>query len=200
MGCIKLELNKTISWIGNKNKILGTKKFDIEKKQEKHKLRRWDPFENTLSAAIMSGLEIIPINNTTNVMFIGEMDTKGQLNLMDLVNNQQKIVIYDKESPSQDSKLNNLVRVSSLERIKGELFSIIYVDEITMMTREIIEISKEFLKEFGYLMVISSRSSKKKFNDSFTKLSENFQIVQEVNIENYFRDTSVLIFSNKKIS
>ena len=87
-----------------------------------------------------------------------------------------------------------------MELIKGELFSIIYVDEITMMTREIIEISKEFLKEFGYLMVISSRSSKKKFNDSFTKLSENFQIVQEVNIENYFRETSVLIFSNKKIS
>ena len=63
----------------------------------------------------------------------------------------------------------------------------------------IISILDEFLDEFGYLIIVLSRSSEKEFNDSFKKLSESLHVIQEINIENYFRNKSLIIFSNKKI-
>ena len=56
-------------------------------------LRRWDPFEDTLSAAIMSGLEIIPINNSTNILYIGKINKERQLNYLDLVENKQNVLL-----------------------------------------------------------------------------------------------------------
>ena len=49
-----------------------------------------------------------------------------------------------------------------------------------------IKILNEFLNKSGYVIIVLSRLSKNKFNDSFNKLSEHYRIVQEVNIENYF--------------
>ena len=65
--------------------------------------------------------------------------------------------------------------------------------------KNIINILDEFLDEFGYLIIVLSRSSEKEFNDSFKKLSESLHVIQEINIENYFRNKSLIIFSNKKI-
>jgi len=195
---IKLEINRIIGWIGKKGMIPATKKFDIDEKPEKGKLRKWDPFESTLSAAIMAGLEIIPINDATNILYVGKIAKEERLNLLDLVKNKQKNFILNKESTFQDSEFINLENINNLEQIKGKLFSVVYINEITVPVNNIIEISKEFLEKFGYLIVILSRSSKKKFHDSFNKLSEHFRVIQEVNIENHFRDTTLIIFSKLK--
>ena len=195
-----MEFNKTIKWIGSRRITPATKKFELNKTfSESEMLRKWDPFENTLSAAIMSGLEIIPINDTTNILYIGKIDEEGRLNLLDLVNNKQKIFIFNKKSIPRNLKLNNLANINNLDQIKGELFSIVYINDSTISVEEIIKISKEFLNEFGYMIVILSRSSESEFKDSFNKLSKWLHVIQEVNIENYLRDTSLIIFSNKKI-
>lgn len=195
---IKLEINRIIGWIEKKGMIPATKKFDIDEKQERERLRKWDPFESTLSAAIIAGLEIIPINDATNILYVGEIGKEGRLNLLDLVKNKQKNFILNKESILQDSEFTNLENINNLEQIKGKLFSVVYINEITIPVDDIIEISKEFLDELGYLIVILSRLSKKKFHDSFNKLSEHFRVIQEVNIENHFRDTTLIVFSKLK--
>ena len=151
-----------------------------------------------MSAAIIAGLEIIPINDATNILYVGEIGKEGRLNLLDLVKNKQKNFILNKESILQDSEFTNLENINNLEQIKGKLFSVVYINEITIPVDDIIEISKEFLDELGYLIVILSRLSKKKFHDSFNKLSEHFRVIQEVNIENHFRDTTLIVFSKLK--
>jgi fibrillarin-like rRNA methylase len=195
-----MEINKIINWIGNGKKIPATEKFDYkEKSSNKGMLRRWEPFEDTLSAAIMSGLEIIPINKSTNILYIGKIDKEKQFNYLDLIENKQKNFIFDKEYKNMNSEIENFQYIDNLEEIKGKLFSVIYVNDDTISIKNIINILDEFLDEFGYLIIVLSRSSEKEFNDSFKKLSESLHVIQEINIENYFSNKSLIIFSNKKI-
>ena len=42
-----------------------------------------------------------------------------------------------------------------------------------------------------------SKSSLEKFNQIFTKLLENFELLQELNIEFYFKEKSLLILRRK---
>jgi hypothetical protein len=49
----------------------------------------------------------------------------------------------------------------------------------------------------GYLLIPILKSSKN-FDDIFKKLTHDFQIIQELNIEAYFRNTSLLIYKYKK--
>tara|TARA_Y100000996_G_scaffold359334_1_gene301364 strand:+ start:3040 stop:3648 length:609 start_codon:yes stop_codon:yes gene_type:complete len=197
--------NETIGWIQNKGIIPGTKKFGSNEKQDEkfshiQKLRMWDPFENTLSAGIMSGLEIIPINDTTNILYIGKISKNNQLNLLDLVKNKQKNFIFNKDFKSENIQMNNFEQINNLEQIIGKLFSIIYIDDDMISINDTIKILNEFLNKSGYVIIVLSRLSKNKFNDSFNKLSEHYRIVQEVNIENYFPKKSLIIFSAKKYS
>jgi len=197
---LTMEFNKIIKWVEYGKKIPATKKFDYEEKfSKKDMLRRWDPFEDTLSAAIMSGLEIIPINNSTNILYIGKINKERQLNYLDLVENKQKNFIFDEECKNMSSEIENFQYIDNLEEIKGKLFSVIYMNENIVSIKNIISILDEFLDEFGYLIIVLSRSTEKEFNDSFKKLSESLHVIQEINIENYFRNKSLIIFSNKKI-
>ena len=189
-----------INWVGDGKKIPATKKFDYkEKSSNEDMLRRWEPFEDALSAAIMSGLEIIPINKLTNILYIGKIDKKEQFNYLDLVENKQKNFIFNKECKNMSSEIENFQCIDNLEEIKGKLFSVIYVNNDIISIKNIINILDEFLDEFGYLIIVLSRSLEKEFRNSFKELSKSLHVIQEINIENYFRDKSLIIFSNKKI-
>jgi len=201
-GIIKMKSNKIIEWTKTKTAIPATKKFDSNEMYndslEQEVLRVWDPFENTLSAAIMSGLEIIPINSTTNILYIGKIGKESQLNLLDLVENKQKNFILNDDSNSENYKFNNFEKINNIENIRGTLFSIIYIDDDKIPINNIIKILNDFLNKFGYIVIVLSRSIKSKFTDLFKKLSQQYHILQEVNIENYFPEKSLIIFSTKE--
>ena len=130
-------------------------------------------------------------------MYIGKIGKESQLNLLDLVENKQKNFILNDDSNSENYKFNNFEKINNIENIRGTLFSIIYIDDDKIPINNIIKILNDFLNKFGYIVIVLSRSIKSKFTDLFKKLSQQYHILQEVNIENYFPEKSLIIFSTK---
>ena len=166
-----------------------TKKFNYSENNE-NSFRIWDPFENTLSAAVVCGLELIPINKNSSLLCIGDLEPNSYLNLLDLVENKQKIFCLTKTSSSIFQQ-ENLFQFDNLDEIKTK-FSVIYVNNYEYTYEFIQNITKSFLNSGGYLLIPLLKSSIN-FDDIFKKLSHDFQIIQEANIELYFRNTSLLV-------
>ena len=83
-----MNFNSIINYKVNRNQFPSTKKFDSNKINNiMDSFRSWNPFESSLSAAIISGLEIIPINKTSSLLYIGHLNYDVSLNLLDLVEN-----------------------------------------------------------------------------------------------------------------
>jgi fibrillarin-like rRNA methylase len=183
------KFNKIINYEFSKEYTPYTKKFDYSE-NNKNSFRIWDPFENTLSAAVVCGLELIPINRNSSLLCIGDLEPNSYLNLLDLVENKQKIFCLTKTSSSIFQQ-ENLFQFDNLDEIKTK-FSVIYVNNYEYTYEFIQNITKLFLKSDGYLLIPLSKSSIN-FDDIFKKLSHDFQIIQEVNIESYFRNTSLLV-------
>ena len=78
-------------------KTPSTKRFDYNEIEinnpSKNYFRYWNPFKSTLSAAILCGLEIIPINKNSSLLYVGDISNESSLNLLDLVENKQKISV-----------------------------------------------------------------------------------------------------------
>ena len=51
----------------------------------------------------------------------------------------------------------------------------------------------------GYLIISLKKSSREKFEKIFSNLSQSFQIIQELNIESYFRNKSLFLFKNRNV-
>ena len=86
-----MKFNEIIKNDVNQNHIPLTKKYNSN-----DNFRNWDPFQSSLSAAILCGLEIIPINNTSSLLYIGPLQPSESLNLLDLVENNRKIFYLTK--------------------------------------------------------------------------------------------------------
>ena len=76
--------------------------------------------------------------------------------------------------------------------MKSTKFSVIYIDNYEYSYESIQNITKSLLDNDGYLFISLLKSSKN-FDNIFKKLTHDFQIIQELNIESYFRNTSLLL-------
>ena len=190
------KFNKIINCKFSKENTPYTKKFNYST-NNKNSFRIWNPFKNTLSAAVVCGLELIPINRNSSLLCIGDLEPNSYLNLLDLVENKQKIFCLTKIS-SSIFKQENLFQLDNLNEIKTK-FSVIYIDNYEYSYEFIQNITKSFLNSDGYLLIPLLKSSIN-FDDIFKKLTHDFQIIQELNIEAYFRNMSLLVCKYKKIS
>ena len=189
------KFNKIINYEFSKENTPYTKKFNYSENNKKS-FQIWNPFKNTLSAAVACGLELIPINRNSSLLCIGDLEPNSYLNLLDLVENKQKIFCLTKLFSSIFQQ-ENLFQFDNLNKIETK-FDVIYIDNYEYSYEFIQNIKKSFLNTGGYLLVPLLRSSIN-FDDIFKKLSHDFQIIQEVNIELYFKSTSLLICKYKKI-
>jgi len=183
------KFNKIINYEFSKKNTPYTKKFNYSENTT-NSFRIWNPFKNTLSAAVACGLELIPINRNSSLLCIGDLEPDSYLNLLDLVENKQKIFCLTKIS-SFISQQENLFQFNNLNKIETK-FSVIYIDNYEYSYEFIQNIKKSFLDSNGYLLISLLKSSIN-FDDIFKKLTHDFQIIQEVNIESYFRNTSLLV-------
>ncbi len=183
------KINKIINCEFSKKNTPYTKKFNYSE-TTKNSFRLWNPFKNTLSAAIVCGLELIPINSNSSLLCIGDLEPNSYLNLLDLVENKQKIFCLTKISSSIFQQ-KNLFQFNNLNEIKTK-FSVIYIDNYEYSYESIQNITKSLLNNDGYLFISLLKSSKN-FDNIFKKLTHDFQIIQELNIESYFRNTSLLL-------
>ena len=183
------KFNKIINYEFSKENTPYTKKFNYSENNKKS-FQIWNPFKNTLSAAVACGLELIPINRNSSLLCIGDLEPNSYLNLLDLVENKQKIFCLT-EISSSIFQQENLFKFNNLSETMPK-FSVIYIDNYEYSYEFIQNITKSFLNSGGYLLIPLLKSSIN-FDDIFKKLTHDFQIIQELNIESYFRNTSLFV-------
>ena len=187
-----MKFNEIVKWKTSIGDFPCTRKFDsdnlsVDDSSKKH-LRVWNSFKSTLSAAIICGLEIMPINKTTNILYIGT-----------------EIIVLNENNPKTNGDYNptptrnaSIKYVNSLEQIQGK-FLVIYIDDVDFTLEKIANLSNQFLNNSGYLIISLKKSSREKFEKIFSNLSQSFQIIQELNIESYFRNKSLFLFKNRNV-
>tara|TARA_A100001037_G_C14948835_1_gene544043 strand:+ start:172 stop:756 length:585 start_codon:yes stop_codon:yes gene_type:complete len=193
-----MEYNQIIKYNLNQNKFPLTKKFDsneINDNKQEMTFRSWDPSRSSLSAAVTCGLEIIPINETSSLLYIGKLYFSESLNLLDLVRNKKKIFCMS-ETNLKLPKQENLVKINKLTAIQNQRFSVIYIDCPNYSYESIIEISNLYLENTGYLIIQYLKLTKNSDN-FFKNISKKFQVIQEVNIESFFKNKSLMLLKTR---
>lgn len=194
----KLENNEIIVWLECKPKIPATIKFcDFSsnsnlKKIEQKKLRPWNPFQNSLSAAIICGLEFLPITEKTqNILYVQNSKNTKFEHFLDLSKNNATITILGKQDDNNQSQnMKNFEFVNNLQNSihLQNKFDLIFIDDKNFHIDEIMSTIIPLLNNDGFLLITLSKESNIVLSNSLKKLKESFFLLQEINIENYFDD------------
>jgi len=176
--------------------------------------RAWDPFRSKLAAAIMNGLSILPIVRKSKVLYLGVSTGTTASHVSDIVGPSG--IVFSVEHTSRvarefldrvASHRSNIVPILQDARNPKEYFSVygtvdvVYVDIAQPDQTEIAILNcKTYLKKGGYLiLVIKTRSidvtkdPSEIVRNEIKKLKENFEIIQEINLEPYEKDHSIII-------
>ncbi|HXX06317.1 MAG TPA: fibrillarin-like rRNA/tRNA 2'-O-methyltransferase [Candidatus Bathyarchaeia archaeon] len=176
--------------------------------------RAWDPFRSKLGAAIMNGLSILPIVRKSKVLYLGVSTGTTASHVSDIVGPSG--IVFSVEHTSRVARefldrvasyRSNIVPILQDARNPKEYFSVygivdvVYVDIAQPDQTEIAIMNcKAYLKKEGYLMlVIKTRSidvtkdPSEIVRNEIKKLKENFEVIQEINLEPYEKDHSIII-------
>ena len=183
-------------------------------KIDDEEFRAWDPFRSKLAAAIMNGLAILPIVRKSRVLYLGVSTGTTASHVSDIVGPSG--IVFSVEHTSRVARdfldrvasyRSNIVPILLDARNPKEYFSVygivdvVYVDIAQPDQTEIAILNcKTYLKKEGYLMlVIKTRSidvtkdPQEIVRNEIKKLRENFEIIQEINLEPYEKDHSIII-------
>jgi len=202
-GVNKLEHNKIVVWTKDKPKIPATMiHFDLSsnsnlKKTAQKKSRPWNPFQNSLSAAIICGLEFLPISEKTrNILYVNNSKNTKLEHFLDLTKNNAMITILRKQENNNELlNMKNLEFVNNLQNsnhLKNK-FDLIFIDDKNFHLDESMSTVISSLKNDGFLFITLSKESNELLSNSLKKLSESFFLLQEINIENYFDDQIFIV-------
>ncbi|MGI0073963.1 MAG: fibrillarin-like rRNA/tRNA 2'-O-methyltransferase [Nitrosotalea sp.] len=176
--------------------------------------RAWDPFRSKLAAAIMNGLAILPIVRKSRVLYLGVSTGTTASHVSDIVGPSG--IVFSVEHTSRVARefldrvasyRSNIVPILLDARNPKEYFSVygtvdvVYVDIAQPDQTEIAILNcKTYLKKGGYMiLVIKTRSidvtkdPSEIVRNEIKKLQENFEIIQEINLEPYEKDHSIII-------
>lgn len=182
-------------------------------KVKDEEFRIWDPFRSKLAAAIINGLEILPIIRKSKVLYLGVSTGTTASHVSDIVG--QSGIVFCVEHASRvardfldrvASHRSNIVPILQDARNPKQYFSVygtvdvVYVDIAQPDQTEIAILNcKTFLKKGGYLMlVIKTRSIDVTKDPSQIIKSEidklaDFKIIQEINLYPYDKDHAIVI-------
>jgi len=183
-------------------------------KHKENEFRSWNPYRSKLAAAILNGLSI-KIKPNSNVLYLGAATGTTVSHISDIL--KEGFVYSVESSPIAVKKLiqvskkrknimpiledaNHPDRYSSIVPI----VDIIYQDISQRNQAEIfIENIKRYLKKNGFgILMVKARSidvslePKKAFNIVSTKLeSNNFKLLDNINLKPYEKDHAAIIIS-----
>jgi len=198
-----------IFWVKHNNlTVPATKNFSPGNKfYDEHliisndiELRSWVPSHCRLSSAILSGLEILPITEGTNVLYTGNSDGITVSHLSDIVGKDGKIVfVTDNPSFKNKNLLNrqNIILKNNFDEIKKtpeNEFETIFIDMFENTQQNfILEICKNFLKSNGYLMILIPNSDKELTKDLIKEYRKNLNIIQNVELGSYQKNQLLIV-------
>jgi fibrillarin-like pre-rRNA processing protein len=209
---VKIEGEKRLATINlvPGNQVYREKLVKIDDEE----FRAWDPYRSKLGAAIMNGLEILPIVRKSTVLYLGVSTGTTASHVSDIVGPSGIVFAVEHSSRVARDFLervatfrSNIVPILQDARSPKEYFSVygpvdvVYVDIAQPDQTEIAILNcKTYLKKGGYMMLVIktrsidvTREPAQVMRSEAKKLSVNFEIVQEINLEPYEGDHGMIV-------
>ena len=174
----------------------------------------WNPYMSKLAAAIINGMEIFPILKKTKILYLDPTSEKTIKHISDIVGINGKIFVVRNIMKNSKNFLEQIAKNRSNiftiipdktnpARLTGmtEMVDVIYIDIAEHNQTEIaIQNCKNHLRIGGFLMLIvptknidfTSNPSKKN-QEERKKLQTSFDIIQEINLTDFFKEYSMVI-------
>ena len=178
----------------NGNKQLFTENNSVSNTSETH-LTRWNPYTSKLAAALFSGMEIFPINPTSKVFYLDDYSTTTLEHLTNIISSDG-LVDFSKDTENLDT--TNFVKLK-------EKIDVVYFDSSEGKKLDlIIKNCKIILKKNGFLILILNNKepiddeSQGKIQKIINNLKESLQLIQEINLSYFFKNSFMIIMRNNK--
>jgi fibrillarin-like rRNA methylase len=178
----------------NGNKQLFTENNSVSNTSERH-LSRWNPYTSKLAAALFSGMEIFPINPTSKVFYLDDYSTTTLEHLTNIISSDG-LVDFSKDTENLDT--TNFVKLK-------EKINVVYFDSSEGKKLDlIIKNCKIILKKNGFLILILNNKepiddeSQGKIQKIINNLKESLELIQEINLSYFFKNSFMIIMRNNK--
>ena len=174
----------------------------------------WNPYTSKLAAAIINGMEIFPILKKTKILYLDPTSEKTIKHISDIVGINGKIFVVRNIMKNSKNFLEQIAKNRSNiftiipdktnpARLTGmtEMVDVIYIDIAEHNQTEIaIQNCKNHLRIGGFLMLIVptknidfANNPSKKNQEERKKLQTSFDIIQEINLTDFFKEYSMVI-------
>lgn len=169
--------------------------------------RIWDPYESKLGAAIMNGLEILPLAQNFNVLYVAPLDIATLSHISDIVGNNGRIIFPNTLDIKSQKILNknhyrtNIVlqnnNLDKKNNIHGE-FDLIYIDCIKYDLLDIAINEKKYLRNGGYVLIVLKleyvqKGQKITIKEIIKKLQNDFILLQVINLADYVKEQFIIL-------
>ena len=174
----------------------------------------WNPYMSKLAAAIINGMEIFPILKKTKILYLDPTSEKTIKHISDIVGINGKIFVVRNIMKNSKNFLEQIAKNRSNiftiipdktnpARLTGmtETVDVIYIDIAEHnQTESIIQNCKNHLRIGGFLMLLVptknidfANNPSKKNQEERKKLQTSFDIIQEINLMDFFKEYSMVI-------
>lgn len=188
----------------------------IKKKSKEYRL--WEPYRSKLAAGILKGLRELPLNENSNVLYLGASSGTTASHIADICHRGMIYCIEFSPRMMRDLiqvariKKNMIPIIGDARKPETYMHSIARVDFIYQDVAQpdqaeiLIRNSNLFLPEYAMIAIKArsintARKPKDVFREELRKLEESFEIIQKVNLQPYERDHILvsLRYNKKKI-
>ena len=199
--------------IATLNLSVGSKEKDEEIiKVDGNEYRIWKPHRSKLATAIINGMEIFPILKKSKVLYFDATVENTASYISDIVGNDGKIfVVVNSNKPSNFmqkmvDKRSNVTMIHHTENLAqhksiNDKVDVIYMNVSDKNNLDIAILnSKAYLKDGGYLLlvvktadILVNKYGVEPENNQRKKIRMLFEIIQEVNLADFFKDNTMII-------
>ena len=203
---------KKLATLSNVSTNQDYKENLVEMNGKQHSI--WNPYMSKLAAAIINGMEIFPILKKTKILYLDPTSEKTIKHISDIVGINGKIFVVRNIMKNSKNFLEQIAKNRSNiftiipdktnpARLTGmtEMVDVIYIDIADHNQTEIaIQNCKNHLRIGGFLMLIVptknidfTNNPSKKNQEERKKLQTSFDIIQEINLMDFFKEYSMII-------
>ena len=203
---------KKLATLSNVSTNQDYKENLVEMNGKQHSI--WNPYMSKLAAAIINGMEIFPILKKTKILYLDPTSEKTIKHISDIVGINGKIFVVRNIMKNSKNFLEQIAKNRSNiftiipdktnpARLTGmtEMVDVIYIDIAEHNQTEIaIQNCKNHLRIGGFLMLIVptknidfTNNPSKKNQEERKKLQTSFDIIQEINLMDFFKEYSMVI-------
>ena len=150
-------------------------------------LKNWNPYTSKLEAGFVNGLELFPIIKNSPIIFLESSPTQT-LDHLSLIIEQGISIFVDKNyfhNYNTKIKSMKIFDENSVDHLNSELIiSDIFSENDLNLFHTICKKLKN--SNIFFIVIVNS-------NFSLTDIKLNFELIQEVNLDNFFKDSFMLI-------